>query len=260
MLIAQVTDSHIMPRGQEWRGNAETNVHRRLERIVVAINQLSPQPDCVVLTGDNVDGSDYAGAYKALEEILQALKVPYFGIPGNHDDRENFKKYFNRQLGCNFLVDHADARIIGLDSLVPGKDYGLLAREQLQFLRESLSQRREVPALLFVHHFPVKVGIDVFDNMTLRQPEELEEIMRFYPHVIGLVCGHLHNQFSSMFAGKPLYIAPSAAPNFFFDSATARRPSLLNLEPPHFALHKISGFGFSSKVVSVVRAERTLVF
>lgn len=260
MLIAQITDTHIMPRGQEWRGDAETNVHRRLERVVVAINNLNPQPDVVVLTGDNIDGADDSGAYSALKEILSKLKIPYYIIPGNHDDREGMKNVFQNQKNSHFVFDHNEARIVGLDSLVPGKDFGLLNREQLQFLKQSLNERREVPALLFVHHFPVNVGIEVFNQMTLRNAEELESIMRFFPQVIGLVCGHLHNQFSTTFAGKPLYISPSCAPNFFFESADAKKPSLINLEPPHFSLHKISGFGFWSKVISVVRAERTLTF
>lgn len=260
MLIAQVTDSHIMPRGQEWHGDAETNVHRRLERVVSAINKLSPAPDLVVLTGDNIDGSDYDGAYSALKEILSHLKIPYYLIPGNHDDREHIKKVFQNQKSSHFSVDHQNARLIGLDSLVPGKDFGLLAKEQLQFLKEKLNERRDFPVLLFVHHFPVDVGIEVFKQMTLRNADELESIMRFYPHVIGLVCGHLHNQFSTTFAGRPLFVSPSCAPNFFFESANAKRPSLLAIEPPQYSLHKISGFNFWSKVISVVRPERTLTF
>jgi 3',5'-cyclic-AMP phosphodiesterase len=260
MLIAQITDTHIMPRGQEWRGDAETNVHRRLERVVSAINKLLPAPEVVVLTGDNIDGTDYSGAYSTLKEILSGLKIPYFVIPGNHDDRDGIKNVFQKQTSPSFVYDHKDARIIGLDSLVPGKDYGLLAKDQLQFLKEKLNERRDVPALLFVHHFPVNVGIEVFNQMTLRNAEDLENIMRFYPHVIGLVCGHLHNQFSSMFAGKPLYVSPSCAPNFFFEAADAKRPSLLYIEPPHYSLHKISGFNFWSKVISVLRPERTLTF
>jgi 3',5'-cyclic-AMP phosphodiesterase len=260
MLIAQITDSHIMPRGQEWRGNAETNVHRRLERVVAAINKLSPAPEVVILTGDNIDGSDYAGAYSALKEILSQLKIPYLLIPGNHDDRDGLKKVFQNQKDPYFIFDHTDARLIGLDSLVPGKDHGILSKDQLQFLRQSLNERRDVPALLCVHHFPVNVGIEVFNQMTLRNADELEEIMRFYPHVIGLICGHLHNQFSSTFAGKTLYVSPSCAPNFFFDAADAKRPSLLYIEPPHYSLHKISGFNFWSKVISVLRPERTLTF
>ncbi len=259
MLIAQITDTHIMPRGQEWRGDAVTNVHRRLERVVVAINNLSPAPDMVVLTGDNVDGSDYSGAYNTLKEVLAKLKIPYFAIPGNHDDREALKNIFQNQKNPSFVFDHKEARIIGLDSLVPGKDFGLLSADQLQFLKQNLNERRDVPALLFVHHFPVDVGVEVYNHMKLRNAEELENIMRFYPHVIGLVCGHFHNQFSAMFAGKPLYVSPSCAPNFFFESADAKRASRINLEPPQFSLHKISGFSFWSKVVSVVRAERTLV-
>lgn len=258
MLIAQITDSHIMPRGQEWRKDAETNVHRRLERVVAAINKLSPRPDVVVMTGDNIDGDDFLGAYAALKEILTPLQVPFQIIPGNHDDRESLRKTFNFE--SSFVFDHQSARLIGLDSLIPGKDHGELSKEQILFLKSKLIERRDVPALLFVHHFPVKVGIDVFDDMTLRNSVELENLMRFYPHVIGLVCGHLHNQFSGMFAGKPLFVSPSVAPNYFFESADAKRPSLINLEPPHYSLHKISGFEFWSKVISVVRPERTLTF
>ena len=53
MLIAQITDLHVRPRGRAANRVAETNM--MTERAVDVLNALRPRPDVVLITGDLVD-------------------------------------------------------------------------------------------------------------------------------------------------------------------------------------------------------------
>jgi 3',5'-cyclic AMP phosphodiesterase CpdA len=51
------------------------------------------KPDAVILTGDL---TDFGGAreYAHLAELLACLEMPFYLMPGNHDDRENLRAAF----------------------------------------------------------------------------------------------------------------------------------------------------------------------
>jgi Icc protein len=51
-LLVQITDTHILPRGDILYGKVDTAAH--LRESVTEINAMSPQPDLVMITGDLV--------------------------------------------------------------------------------------------------------------------------------------------------------------------------------------------------------------
>lgn len=53
MLIAQLSDLHIRPRGQAYGGVAQSNVQLRL--VVDHLHSLDTRPDVVVVSGDLAD-------------------------------------------------------------------------------------------------------------------------------------------------------------------------------------------------------------
>lgn len=58
-----------------------------LANAVAQVNDLVPQPDLALLTGDLVDRGT-AAEYEMLRELLAPLRMPFLVIPGNHDDRD----------------------------------------------------------------------------------------------------------------------------------------------------------------------------
>ena len=86
-----------------------TDIHHKgdrpyLERIARRINGLSP--DAVCFTGDLIEKKEFAP--EALE-ILEGIKAPLYGVPGNHDywcraDFDSFRKSFARTGGA-WLTD-----------------------------------------------------------------------------------------------------------------------------------------------------------
>src|SRR5689334_11283550 len=91
MLIAQITDLHVRPRGLAANRVVETNM--MTERAIDAVIALRPRPDVVLITGDLVD-CGMIEEYEQLKIILRRLDLPFLMILGNHDRRENFRRVF----------------------------------------------------------------------------------------------------------------------------------------------------------------------
>jgi 3',5'-cyclic AMP phosphodiesterase CpdA len=258
MLIAQISDLHIRPRGALAYGVAETNI--LAERAIHALLRLHPRPGVVILTGDATDcGLDEE--YALLSELLDRLPMPVYAVPGNHDRREPLRRAFARgghlpaEGPLNFVIETRPVRLVGLDSLVPGESHGALAPETLAFLDEALGCAPDVPTLVFVHHPPFACGIGHMDQIALLEGAgELESILRRHPQVERLVTGHHHRSVQVRFGGTIAQIAPSVAHQVALD-LTQGAPSCFVLEPPAFLLHQwIPGTGLVTHTAFVDRA------
>src|SRR6202040_4407574 len=94
LLIAQISDLHIKPPGVLAYGRVDTA--KALERCVATLNEFDPAPDFVVISGDLAD-TPTSEEYQYLKRLLAPLKVPFAGIPGNHDSRELMRAAFASQ-------------------------------------------------------------------------------------------------------------------------------------------------------------------
>src|SRR5690348_15266461 len=91
MLIAQITDLHVRPRGLAAYRVSETNM--MTQRAIDALIALRPRPQVVLATGDLTD-CGLIEEYQQLKAMLRRLDLPVFLIPGNHDRRENLREVF----------------------------------------------------------------------------------------------------------------------------------------------------------------------
>src|SRR5258708_15475909 len=91
VIIAQISDLHIKPPGSLAYGRVDTAA--ALERCVAALNEFLPRPDFVVISGDLAD-TPTAEEYEYLKRLLEPLKLPFAGVPGNHDSRELMRAAF----------------------------------------------------------------------------------------------------------------------------------------------------------------------
>src|SRR6202040_2458563 len=91
VIIAQITDLHVRPRG--WLCNRVVETNAMLGRALTSLNALKPVPDLVIATGDLVD-TGRVEEYQVLREELGRLAMPVFLIPGNHDRREGLREIF----------------------------------------------------------------------------------------------------------------------------------------------------------------------
>lgn len=238
-IIAQISDLHIKAAGQLAYGKVDTA--EALARCVTELNALDPRPDLVVISGDLVD-TPTPDEYEHLWRLLAPLKIPFIGVPGNHDDRAMMRAAFPDRtyahaagaLDQSHSVGPLD--VIALDTHVPGKPYGALEAATLQWLDATLASTHERPALVFLHHPPFRTGIEHMDVQNLRNAAELETIIRRHPRVRIVAAGHVHRATLTTFAGVAATICP--APNHAVDlDIAALRPPSFRVEPPAFHLH-----------------------
>src|ERR1700747_3600226 len=89
--IAQISDLHIKPPGKLAYGRVDTA--KALEHCIAALSEFKPAPDFVVISGDLADAPSVE-EYDHLKRLLAPLKLPFAGIPGNHDSREMMRTAF----------------------------------------------------------------------------------------------------------------------------------------------------------------------
>lgn len=252
--IAQISDLHIKPPGSLAYDRVDTA--KALERCVAALNEFSPAPDFVVISGDLAD-TPTAEEYQLLERLLTPLKLPFAGIPGNHDSRELMRAAFPFSYAfasgpLNQRIEAGGLDLLLLDSSVPRMPHGELEEPTLRWLEATLASSSNRPALLFLHHPPFKVGIWHMDRQNLRNASELEPIIRRHPRVQLVATGHIHRAALTMFAGVPTTICPAPNHAVDLDLAELRVPSF-KVEPPAFHLHTwFPGEGFGTLVTHQV--------
>src|SRR5579859_6191989 len=237
--IAQISDLHIKPPGKLAYGRVDTA--KALERCVAALNAFQPAPDFVVISGDLAD-TPTAEEYDHLKRLIEPLKLPVAGIPGNHDGRDLMRAAFPGAPyafpsgALNQKIEVGELDLLLLDSSVPGKPHGELDAPTLQWLDATLGLSTSRPALLFLHHPPFVAGIWHMDRQNLHNAVELEPIIRRHPRVRAVATGHIHRATLTMFAGVPCTICPAPNHAVDLDLAQLRAPSL-RVEPPAFHLH-----------------------
>jgi 3',5'-cyclic-AMP phosphodiesterase len=255
VFIAQISDLHIKPPGVLAYGRVDTA--SALERCVAALNEFTPKPDLVVISGDLAD-TPTAEEYEYLKRLLAQLKLPFVGIPGNHDSRELMRAAFPRAAyafptgALNQSVEIGGLDLVLLDSSVPGRPHGELDAPTLQWLGATLASSPHRPALLFLHHPPFKTGIWHMDRQYLLNAGELAAVVKRHPRTQLIAAGHVHRAILTMFAGIPSTICPAPNHAVDLDLAELREPSF-KIEPPAFHLHIwFPGEGFGSVVTHQV--------
>lgn len=240
MWIAHLSDPHLMPSGVPYRGVMDSNA--AFASAVQQVNELDPQPDLVVLTGDIIENGA-AVEYDIARGLLSSLRAPFRAIPGNHDVREPFRIAFAScfelpTAGPLHYVDDASGpvRIVALDVTVPGLHHGQVDSLMLEWLDAVLSREPLRPTVLLMHQPPLSCGVPYLDEYRCFGGDTLEKLLTRYPAVERILCGHVHRLMLMPFARTLLCTAPSTA------AAIALRPQLdaeptSVLEPPGFLLH-----------------------
>lgn len=254
-LIAQISDLHIKSPGAFAYGRVDTA--GALKRCIVELNRFAPVPDLVVISGDLCD-TPTKDEYDHLKSLLAPLKIPFIGIPGNHDDRAMMRAafpefgYAQADGALNVRRSVGELDVLLLDSSVPGKPHGELNAATLAWLDAALAESPARPALVFLHHPPFVTGIRHMDVQNLSNADALAEILCRHDKTRLVAAGHVHRATLTMFAGRPATICP--APNHAVAlDLEARFPPSFAVEPPAFHLHVwLAGDGFGRLVTHSV--------
>lgn len=236
-----LTDTHLVAPGQRLYG---LDPIERLELAVADIaNRHGPgralPAAFAVITGDLTHYGD-PESYHALGAALDRLPFPAHLLIGNHDDRAGFRAGFPAapvdDAGfVQWALDVDGFRLIALDTHTPTGHHGELCAARLDWLAARLLES-DAPALLFLHHAPLPVGVAAMDTLVLHEADALWEVLA--PHrarVRHIFFGHLHRPISGSWRGVPFSTLRGTAHQVALDFA-ARTNVPGSHEPPGYAV------------------------
>lgn len=241
VLIAQITDMHVSKPGKLFGKHIDSRA--TFERCITRVLSLNPKPDLVLLSGDLAKNGE-PEEYDFIAEQLKRLTCPVLAVPGNHDVREEMLRKLpqcvTRQEGghLSFVEDTFPLRVIGLDTIVPGKVHGEICERRISWLRNALAMGSEKPALIAMHHPPFTTGLVAMDNYGIKHGlEEFKAIVTEHAeNISAIVCGHAHRMIVANISGVPALLAPACSFPFTLD--LGEKPSLNFVqEPPQFLVH-----------------------
>ncbi len=213
MRILHLTDTHLY-------GDPAARHYDRIDTTAALRGMLSrleglTDIDAVVHTGDaSEDGS--VESYRLLHEILDpvaaALGAPLAIVMGNHDVSavygEAVEPGERAAQSQDRVVPLADgARVVVLDSSVPGAGYGHLDPDQLDWLRGVLADPAPGGTVLALHHPPLVAATPLLRGLDLDGLDELAAVLSGSDVRI-VLSGHYHHEMTGEIAGIPVHVAP----------------------------------------------------
>ena len=227
--LAQVTDTHLLTdREATMRGVATWHSLRRVLACVA-----EKQPDAILLTGDLAHNGDPA-AYDLLYELVSALEIPAYWLPGNHDRPDIARDRLSRvPFVTADRVELGGWNLILLDSTLATATYGEgeISPDRLQQLRLELDAT-DRPTAIALHHHPIPMNIDWLDTIGVTNARELlaqldrselpkKSLELDHKNPVKLVMfGHTHLEFAGDRHGIQFYGTPSTCTQVLRDNAT----------------------------------------
>ncbi|MDG4719020.1 MULTISPECIES: phosphodiesterase [Thalassospira] len=240
MLIAQITDTHFLTNNQKLAGKFDTG--SAFEHLIESLAKLTVKPDLILYTGDLGEDATHE-EYAHIARELRALNIPVRAVPGNHDKRAPMIDELPDMVsvtkdGHLCCVDTSfDLAIIGLDTIVEGKPHGALCAKRLAWLKQTLTDLKGIPALIFMHHPPITTGLRAMDDIGLLEGgAEFKAMIEEHGKIEAILCGHLHRSIQGTFAGVPVRVSPSASHQIECD-LRVDQPYKLVAEPAQYMLH-----------------------
>ena len=218
--------------------------YQNLQKVVPDI--ISASPDGVAIAGDLARLTGQLGDYDNLKKLISPIaeKRPVFMALGNHDNRDNYVKVFDKVSGEKqpvkdkhiVVVNNPTTRLIILDSLFyVNKVPGLLGKAQRQWLENYLKECDETPTILCFHH-----TLEDGDDALLDVPR-LFSTIKPIRKVKAIVYGHSHEYKFSEFEGIHLINLPAVGYNFSDAEPVGWVEANLTAKGGDFTLHAIAG-------------------
>ncbi|MFT3716600.1 MAG: metallophosphoesterase [Gordonia sp. (in: high G+C Gram-positive bacteria)] len=205
-IVAQVSDLHF---------NGDP-VHRRRARALLDYLHSTAgggsEIDALIVSGDLADEGTQDEYREAFENIV--TDIPTLVLLGNHDDRAAFTTVRDGEASTapvNSSLVRDGLLVLALDSSIPGRNDGALSPETLEYARAEIAAAGDVDVLVSFHHPPAVIGLPMMDERRLFDTAGLEALIADHPNIVGLAVGHAHTPAATIFAGRPLVIAPGSA-------------------------------------------------
>jgi Icc protein len=202
MKLAFITDMHIPTEEKTARG---VDTKKNLSLVLEDLEKQEIQH--IVIGGDISFSKPETEANKYLKRSLDRLQIPYFVIPGNHDDSNQLKHFFTYPEGLDelyYFKQIDDFSFICLDS-----SSGKLSKNQLKWLEYELEENSAVNTI-FIHHPIVKSDALFMDeNHALTNMQEIQNILFGLKRNFIIFSGHYHLEKTIVCRNIIQHITPS---------------------------------------------------
>jgi 3',5'-cyclic-AMP phosphodiesterase len=203
MRIIHLTDQHIgMPGVAPYGQDVRSNFLRALQDV------LNYRPDLLVLGGDLCLENGNREIYYWIKDNLRLTRLPYYIVPGNHDDNELLQEVFGL-VGTYtnelyFSIEKEGHELIFLDS-----HSAKLSDSQWLWLEQKLI----VPApfhIIFMHHPPVESGIYHMDTKyPFLEQDRFINLVKTASAPVFIFSGHYHCEKTVLRENIAVFITPS---------------------------------------------------
>lgn len=215
--ILHITDLHLFAnKSSHFLG---INPYESLHAVIEQIKKKQQQPDLIIVTGDfSQDFS--AESYELAKELIKKINYPIFAIPGNHDNPIFFKDFLHASgMVCtNRKIINDNWCLILLDTQSPGKVYGSLSAEELNFLEKELTANQSLFTIVFLHHHVLPTKCSWLNKIGLTNADEFLQLVTNIKGTKLVICGHIHQEYDAMHKDIRFLATPSTCFQFATDS------------------------------------------
>ena len=181
---------------------------KRLEAAIRHVNE--NDIDFVIFGGDHINEADSQDQLDVYLHCLSQLKVPYYGVAGNHDQNDPKKgpsAYLEQGGPRRFAFAHKHAFFMGLDAACWRGDFGeQLQREEWEQFESAIAKCDPSCAQRFlIMHWPLIVRHPDEEDTYWNMPNRLEILAALKKHGIScVISGHWHQDIDADWQGVRL--------------------------------------------------------
>ncbi len=211
--IAQITDCHLKADKQaEFYGCIP---YQNLLRVLSDIAKQQNYIDAVIFTGDLVQEETWQ-SYQNILDAIEAFDwhIPFYVIPGNHDEPELFNRFEQKgAFNLNPVIHFASWAIILFNSYAADrKGAGLVSATQLANKLKQIPLSAEHYLVALHHH--IQAFNSFIDKYDLQASEAFLNWLKNENKVSAIIHGHVHTERQGLFAGKAWYACPASSVQF----------------------------------------------
>jgi Icc-related predicted phosphoesterase len=167
-----------------------------LPKAIAAINDMKPQPDFVVFTGDithsTPDANERRRRMAEARKIIRGIKVKNIKfLAGEHDAGADQGKAFREYFGkTNYTFDHKGVHFIAIDNV--SNSTSSIGEGQLKWLKRVLKKYRKDSHIVVLTHRPLFELYPQWDWWTSDGAKALELLKPF--ENVTVLYGHIHQE------------------------------------------------------------------
>ena len=253
MKFAVINDTHLGPPESGFHKGVQRKLVTQAERLISRfVDEMNSQekPEFVVHLGDFIedvnDRQTDIKYFRRMVELLSGLKMPLYGLIGNHDVRtlqteeiakllghERMYYSFNKK-DYHFVV--LSFQMVGDHTRVLSDIRAIVPKEQLEWLKRDLADTAK-PTVIFMHYGLADddmVGNFWFESSPqhalLGNREEVRKILEESGKVRGVITAHQHWNRMFVHNNIPYFTVTSLVENFNNDGLPAEAYSIVNLD------------------------------